>query len=194
MKPFIYKSIAVYPDLPAVATTLTQLEATGFDADQISLLGRQDEHIHENLNLERGTYKAVEGSVVGAMLGSLPGLALVAGVALTGGVGLLAAGPLVPALMATGMGALAGGVAGGFMDVVESQEAQIDLRTEVEEAIARGHWVLVVHARSAEEAQRAQDLLEHGRGVLEATTTSEMELATIGRFVPSTPEHPVAAS
>lgn len=194
MKPFIYKSIAIYPDLPTVAATLTQVEAAGFGADQISLLGRQDEHINENLELERGTYKAVEGSVVGAMLGTLPGLALVAGVALTGGVGLIAAGPLVPALLATGLGAVAGGIAGGFMDVVESQEAQIDLKTEVEEAIARGHWVLVVHSRSAEEAQRAQDLLEHGRGVLEATTTSEMELATIGRSGPAAPEHPVAAS
>lgn len=193
MKPFTYRSIAVYPDLPAVAASLTELEATGFAADQISLLGRQDEHLNENLQLERATYKAVEGSVVGAALGTLPGLALVAGVALTGGVGLVAAGPLVPALLATGMGAVAGGIAGGFMDVVESREAQIDLTAELEEAISRGQWVLVVHSRSAEEAQRAQALLEHGRGVLEATTTSAMELATIGRSA-SAPEYPVAAS
>jgi hypothetical protein len=192
MKPFLYKSIAIYPDLSGVAATLTQLEAAGFGTDQISLLGRQSEHINENLELERDTYKAVEGTVVGAALGTLPGLALVAGVALTGGLGLIAAGPLVPALMAAGMGALAGGITGGFMDLVDAKESQADLETEVEEAILRGHWVMVVHSRSQEEAHRAQDMLEHGQGVLEATTTSELEVATIGR-VPM-PEQSAAAS
>ena len=193
MKPFLYKTIAVYPDLSGIAATLNQLEAAGFGTDQISLLGRQSEHINENLELERDTYKAVEGTVVGAALGTLPGLALVAGVVLTGGLGLVAAGPLVPALMATGLGALAGGISGGFMDLVDARESQADLEAEVEEAILRGHWVLVVHSRSHEEAQRAQDVLEHGRGVLETTTTSELEMAAIGR-APSMPEQSAAAS
>lgn len=193
MKPFLYKTIAVYPDLAGIAATLTQLEAAGFGTDQISLLGRQSEHINENLELERDTYKAVEGTVVGAALGTLPGLALVAGVALTGGLGLIAAGPLVPALMAAGLGALAGGISGGFMDLVDARESQADLEAEVEEAILRGHWVMVVHSRSQEEARRAQDVLEHGRGVLETTTTSELEMAAIGR-APSIPEQSVAAS
>jgi len=194
MKPFLYKTIAVYPDISGVAATLTQLEAAGFGTDQISLLGRQSEHINENLELERDTYKAVEGTVVGAALGTLPGLALVAGVALTGGLGLIAVGPLVPALMAAGMGALAGGITGGFMDLVEAKESQADLEAEVEDAILRGHWVLVVHSRSEEEAQRAQDVLEQGRGVLEATTTSELEVAAIGRSTPPMVEPSAPAS
>lgn len=194
MKPFLYKSIAIYPGLSGVAATLTQLEAAGFGADQISLLGRQSEHINENLELEHDTYKAVEGTVMGAALGTLPGLALVAGAALTGGLGLIAAGPLVPALLATGLGAIAGGITGGFMDLVDAKESQADLEAEVEAAILRGHWVLVVHTRSQEEAQRALDVLEHGRGVLEATTTSELEVAAIGRSAPGAPDRFAAPS
>jgi hypothetical protein len=194
MKPFLYKSIAIYPDLSGIAATLTQLEATGFGTDQISLLGRQSAHINENLELERETYKTVEGTVFGAALGTLPGLALVAGVAVTGGLGLIAAGPLVPALMATGLGALAGGITGGFMDLVDAKESQADVEAEVEAAILSGHWVLVVHSRSKEEAQQAQGLLEQGRGVLETVTTSELEVAVIGRSAPSIPEPFAAAS
>jgi len=194
MKPFLYKSIAIYPDLSGVTATLTRVEAAGFGMDQISLLGRQSEHINENLELEHDTYKAVEGTVMGAALGTLPGLALVAGVALTGGLGLVAAGPLVPALLATGLGAIAGGITGGFMDLVDAKESQADLEAEVEAAILRGHWVLVVHSRSQEEAQRAQGVLEKGDGVLETVTTSELEVATIGRSAPSMPEQSAAAS
>ncbi len=46
-------------------------------------------------------------------MGAIPGLVLVTGIALTGGAGLLVAGPMVAAMSALGLGSLAGGTHGG---------------------------------------------------------------------------------
>lgn len=174
MKKFLYKTVAIYPDLPAVSATLTYLEHEGFTPDQISLLGRQSEHLSENLELEWETFKTVEGTLMGAVIGSMPGLAIIAGVALTGGLGLIAAGPMVPGLIATGMGALSGGVVGGFYNLLTSKEEhEVDLEADVEAALCRGLWVIVVHTQSESEAAIALEALKQGGTQLDAHTTPE---------------------
>jgi hypothetical protein len=96
------------------------LNKEGFTNDQISLLGREQEHWQENLGHEWEKLKTAKGAMEGVALGALPGLALVGGIALTGGVGLLVAGPIVAGMSALGMGALAGGLMGAASSNVES--------------------------------------------------------------------------
>src|ERR1039457_6515503 len=112
MEGFLYKTIAIYPNFADVGDAMFLLNKEGFTNDQISLLGREQEHWQEKFGHEWETLKTTKGALGGAALGAIPGLVLVTGIALTGGVGLLVAGPMMGAMSALGMGSLAGGVMG----------------------------------------------------------------------------------
>lgn len=169
---FPYKTIAIYPNFADVGGALAALRGGGFTSDQISLLGREQEHWQEQLSAKWETLNTATGAMEGAAVGAIPGLVLVAGIALTGGVGLLAAGPLVAALEALGLGALGGSLMGGAMTNLNSTQKEINVETEVEDAIGLGQWVIVAHSHDEAEALRAQALLPGSRVV------HEMELGT----------------
>jgi hypothetical protein len=57
------------------------LKKEGFTNDQISLLGREQEHWQENLEQEWNALDATKGVLEGAASGSIPGLVLVTGIA-----------------------------------------------------------------------------------------------------------------
>lgn len=122
MGSFPYRTIAIYPDFNDVGGALALLKNAGFTNNQISLLGREQEHWKERLSTKWEAMNTATCTLEGAALGAIPGLALVAGVALTGGVGLLAVGPMVVALEALGLGALGGSLMGGVANNVDSTE------------------------------------------------------------------------
>src|SRR5450759_2389250 len=167
MDGFVYKTIAIYPDFADVGGAFILLNKEGFTNDQISLLGREQEHWQEKLGHEWETLKTAKGAMEGVALGAsaIPGLALVTGIALTGGVGLLVAGPMIAGMPALGMGTLAGGLMGAGASNLEGAEKILNVEEEVADAISHGHWVIVVHSRTEVEAARAQALLPNRRSI-----------------------------
>lgn len=190
---FHYKTIVIYPKFADVGLSMALLNKEGFTDDQISLLGREQEHWRESIEHEWDALKTSKGALVGAALGSIPGLVVITGVALTGGVGLLAAGPLIGAVSALGLGALGGAVVGGGVAAEEtiteetSQAAvvgggvaaelsssdldinkkivEMDMGEEIKDAISHGYWVVVVHSYDIAEAVHARGLLPGSRTV-----------------------------
>ena len=98
------KVVAIYPDFADVGDVISLLQKEGFTESQISLLGQEQEHWQEKLGTEIEAHKTAKFALAGGALGAVPGLVLVTGIALTGGVGLLAVGPMLGALSALGMG------------------------------------------------------------------------------------------
>lgn len=163
MDGFPYKTIAIYPNFSDVGGALASLKNAGFTSDQISLLGREQEHWKEQLGAQWQAMNTATGALEGAAFGAIPGLVLVAGVALTGGVGLLAVGPMAVALEALGLGVLGGSLIGGVANNIDSAEKTVNVEAEVEDAIGRGQWVIVAHSYDEAEALRAQALLHDSR-------------------------------
>ena len=100
---------------------------------------------------------AVGGAAVGGAIGLLAGLGALA----IPGVGpVIAAGPLLSALLGAGVGAATGGLAGALIDVgVSQEEAQYYV-----EGVRRGGTLLSVNT-SEERANEIAQLLQHGGAV-----------------------------
>jgi uncharacterized protein YjbJ (UPF0337 family) len=158
------KIVAIYPNFADVGDAISLLKNEGFTDDQISLLGREQEHWQENLGNEWEAHKTAKFALAGGALGAVPGLVLVAGIAITGGVGLLAAGPMLGALSALGLGSLAGSLMGAGSNVADTM---LSVEEEVANAISLGHWVIIVHCHTDAEAAHAQGLLPNRRIVLD---------------------------
>lgn len=171
---FLYKTIAIYPKFSDVGIAIASLKKNGFTDDQISLLGREQEHWQENLNLEWETLNTAKGALGGAALGSIPGLILIAGMAVTGGAGLLVAGPLAVAMASLGGGALGGGLMGAVASYFDSGQEPINVGEKVEDAIRLGQWVIVAHSHDHAEAMIAEKLLQNSRTVHENGMTDEI--------------------
>lgn len=166
---FLYKTIAICPKFADVVSNLALLNEAGFTNDQISVLGREQEHWQENIKEEWDAVKTANGALGCAALGSIPGLVIITGMALTGGVGLLVAGPLVVAMSTLGFGALSGGLLGGGLGALNADEKIMDVNVgkEVEEAISHGQWVVIAHSYDEAEGTHAQRVLQGSRTVHE---------------------------
>jgi uncharacterized protein YjbJ (UPF0337 family) len=159
-KDFRYKIVGIYPNFADVGDALGLLKKEGFTDDQISLLGQEQDHWQEKLGKQWEAHKSAKGALAGGALGAVPGLVLIAGIALTGGAGLLAVGPMVGALSALGMGSLAGGLLGAGASVTDQS---LSVEEAVANAIGLGHWVIIVHCDTDAEAAHAQGLLPSRR-------------------------------
>src|ERR1022692_2136698 len=174
----LYKIVAIYPNFTDVGDAIFLLKNEGFTDDQISLLGREQEHWQEKLGNDWEAHKTAKGALVGGAWGAVPGLVLVAGVAITGGAGLLVVGPMLGALSALGMGTLAGSLMGAGSGVVA--DTMLNVEEEVANAISLGHWVIIVHCHTDAEAAHAQGLLPDRRIVRnndKAMTSSDLAAA-----------------
>jgi uncharacterized protein YjbJ (UPF0337 family) len=174
----LYKIVAIYPNFTDVGDAIFLLKNEGFTDDQISLLGREQEHWQEKLGNDWEAHKTAKGALVGGAWGAVPGLVLVAGVAITGGAGLLVVGPMLGALSALGMGSLAGSLMGAGSGVVA--DTMLNVEEEVANAISLGHWVIIVHCHTDAEAAHAQGLLPDRRIVRnndKAMTSSDLAAA-----------------
>lgn len=160
---FPYRTITIYSDLAEVDEAISVLNREGFTPDQISLLGREQENWREKLNTSWKVTHTAKGAAAGAAMGLIPGMVLVTGVALSGGAGILAVGPMVSAMAALGMGALGGGLMGGAVSNLDRSQQFSNIRDAIEDAIGRGQWVVIAHCHDKAEAMRAQSLLPNSR-------------------------------
>jgi len=144
----------VFESRSAAEAALFELERRGFGANDITLMVAQG----DGWTVETKT-KAPEGAAAGAatggVLGALIGGLTSVGVIGTGGIGILAAGPLVAALAGAGAGGGAGGIIGGLIGAgIPEHEAEF-----IEHELAQGRVLLGVRARK-ERVDLAEDVLE----------------------------------
>jgi hypothetical protein len=93
---------------------------------------------------------AGKGTIIGGTLGAIAGIIAALGTNLIiPGLGLVIAGPLVAGLAGAGAGGIAGGVIGGLVGLgIPQQNASV-----YENGIKKGHIVMVVHPKNAEDAE-----------------------------------------
>lgn len=139
------------------ARAVGSLEARGVPASDISLItservGRDAFTVDKHSKLAEG---AATGAGIGGAVGALAaGLTLVGAIA-TGGVGLLAAGPIVAALAGAGAGAAAGGVVGGLVGLaIPEHEVKF-----YEEALERGGVVVGVTCDHRDTAKMVKEVM-----------------------------------
>ncbi|HCT46224.1 MAG: hypothetical protein CMJ35_09725 [Phycisphaerae bacterium] len=140
------------------AGALESLVSKGFDSGDISLIA-SEEFDRENFGVETHS-KLAEGAAIGAGVGGaavalVAGLTTVGAVA-TGGVGIVAAGPLVAALAGAGAGAAGGSVLGGLVGAA-IPEHEIK---HYEDAIEKGHVLVGVNCNDSDRCDAARDIFE----------------------------------
>lgn len=135
---------AVFNEMSQANHAIDRLHAAGFTDAEISVL-TSDSTDRQAFAVQTHS-KATEGAAIGAGVGGtvaaiIAGLTAV-GVVASGGLGLLAVGPLVAALAGLGAGAAAGGLVGALVGLgIPEHEAKF-----YEGEIAKGGVLLGVHA------------------------------------------------
>ncbi|MES1982547.1 MAG: hypothetical protein V4443_08720 [Pseudomonadota bacterium] len=162
---FPYETIAIYPNPAELAKALKLLNKEGYTKDQLSILGREQQDWNEKLKKDLGSLDNSDATTESGTLAIFSGVAIAVGVALTGGIGLLAAGPIAAYVAAVGMGAMTTGVLGGVVAVMDNDHAAHTITEEVKNAILKGEWVLVVHSNNEEDAKRIEALLPGSKSI-----------------------------
>jgi hypothetical protein len=147
--------IATFDTRAQAEHALSQLVASGFGTEKISMLMSEPARIRE---LGAVGPTPAEGAGVGGMLGGVLG-ALAGGLVAVGslvlpGIGLLAVGPLVAAFAGAGAGGAAGTMIGGLVSfgLCESEA------TATHDAIGKGKILVAAHV-APEDAARAVAVL-----------------------------------
>lgn len=146
----------VFSSNAAAAGALETLVVNGFDSSDISLVA-SEEFDRDSFAVEEHS-KLAEGAAIGAGAGGatgalLAGLTTVGAIA-TGGVGIIAAGPIVAALAGAGAGAAGGSVLGGLIgSAIPEHEIK-----HYENAIDKGHVLIGVNCESGKDRDRARDI------------------------------------
>lgn len=148
----------VFETAAEAARAVGTLESTGVPSRDISLItservGRDSFTVDKHSKLAEG---AATGAGVGGAVGALvAGLTLVGAVA-TGGLGLLAAGPIVAALAGAGAGAAAGGLVGGLVGLaIPEHEVKF-----YEDALERGGVVVGVSCENSETEKMVKKVMQ----------------------------------
>lgn len=151
---------AIYKDHRAAQNVVSKLESAGYRRSDISLLVSENGVTTDNISLKETT-KAPEGAAIGGVTGTaagaiLGGLTAVGTITATGGIGLLAAGPLVGALTGAGVGGPIGGLVGSLIGYgMPETEAKY-----VDEYIGKGNVMLGITYDDAKEEQELKKIFE----------------------------------
>lgn len=150
---------AIFDDRTKAIDAVNSLETLGCKKDDISFLVSSNSWNGKDIKIEENS-KAPEGATFGAGLGGLTGAVLggmtaVGTVALTGGAGLLAAGPIVGSLAGAAAGGATGGIIGGLIGSgIPETEAKF-----VDERLGKGHVMVAVETPD-DKAQLIEKLLK----------------------------------
>jgi hypothetical protein len=140
---------------------LESLGRAGFEADKLSLVGREAEEVSSDpdtrlrdleVTAEVGK-KAATGGAVGTVLGALAGAAafVIPGIGPAVGTGIFAA---------LAAGGIAGGAVGGMVGGIGSMDLSESWELTFQEALRGGKALVAVHADSGDEAREAATVLE----------------------------------
>ena len=140
------------------AVAVHSLEARGISPKDISIIAgdgfdREAFGVDSHSKMPEGVaIGATGGAAIGAVLAGLTAVGAIA----SGGIGLLAAGPLVAALTGAGAGAVAGSVLGGLVGLgVPEHEIK-----HYENAIEKGSVLVGVHYKNSEQKKMAHEVFD----------------------------------
>jgi hypothetical protein len=155
----------VFDDVTDADRAVSALTARGYTTDEITVIMSdevrqrlgQDERTLEIEKHSRAAEGAGKGGALGGTLGAIAGALAAVGTSLViPGLGLVVAGPLAAALAGAGAGAVTGGLLGALIGAgIPEYRAKY-----YEERVKGGAIVVGVEARSEEEADVIEDLLE----------------------------------
>src|SRR6201994_1992968 len=161
----------IFSNRASAEAAVDRLTATGFSAQDISVLMSDKEVSHE-FAAEKNT-KAPEGATTGAGVGGTVGgaLGLLAGIGALAipGVGpLIAAGPIMAALAGMGVGGAVGGLVGALVGMgIPEYEAK-----RYEGRVKDGGILLSVHSDDSQWTKKAKEILER-TGAEDVSSTGE---------------------
>lgn len=164
----IKEAVAVFENVAQMQAAIDELESSGFDRSEISLLAsteavekklghkyRKVSELEDNADVPRKAYVSTEsiGDAEGALIG---GLFYVGAVAAIGAV-VASGGTVLAALAAAAVYGGTGGLIGGILaQLVGEHHAGY-----LQEQLDRGGLILWVHARDDAHASRATGILKH---------------------------------
>ena len=146
---------ALYENYPTANSVVEDLVKHGFQRDDISIMA-QEALTKDDIRVpEEETSGTAIGAGVGAAIGGAGGLIIGLSALAIPGIGpIIAAGPLVAALVGAGVGAAAGGLIGALTDIgVPEEEAHY-----YAEGVRRGGVLVTVHAAD-DTAERVASVL-----------------------------------
>ena len=150
--------VGVFTRIAHADRAVHDLVHAGFDKDDITVICPtcSPENFHEYKRMEpagaHAPAAATAGGAIGALLG---GLVAFTGVALTGGAGLLVAGPMLA-------GAAGGAVAGGFVGAMMTRGLEPEMANFYDQAVQRGKILVGVECRG----ENAQERLAKAEQIL----------------------------
>lgn len=146
----------LFSDLENVSIILARLELAGFSEKEISVISNEENNLEsfkitENTKFPEGV---AVGSATGGLLGAIAGGFATVGAFATGGIGILAAGPIATAFAAGAAGAAGGGVLGGvYGTVFPDSEKQY-----YQDCIQQGAVMVVAHCEEESQADKAKEI------------------------------------
>jgi len=154
----------VFENEPAADRAVVGLLAAGFAKENISVVSSRPVVHHAeyaDVAAVAPSGSHTEGAVaLGGTIGSvLGGLAAIAGIAATGGIGLVVVGPLLAA-------AAAGGVAGGFVGAMMTRGFEPGIADFYDQALSRGQYLVAVEDRAAGPHMDSADAVFERAGAL----------------------------
>ena len=160
-RPSDHNVVATFATPEQARDALEGLSRAGFDADKVSLVGRDAEEVASDpdtrlrdLEVPAEVVKqAAKGGVVGSVLGALAGAAAFA----IPGIGPGISTGIFAAMFAGGIG---GGAVGGMVGGIGSMDLSENWELTFGDSIRGGKVLVAVHAGSDEEARQATEVLE----------------------------------
>lgn len=162
--------IAAFDNHERADMAITELEDSGFDAEEMSVIARQADESDDETD-ERGkdmVEGAAGGAVTGGVVGGLAGLLIGAGVLPALG-GLLIGGPIAAALGLGGAaaaaavsGAVTGAAAGGLIGALTNVGLSEEQARNYNETIQEGGVVVIVPVAEDEVAEVRELFSKHG--------------------------------
>ena len=158
MENYPYKTGALYHEQGLARQAQQALLDAGFAREQVRLLGPTDlaadhERVEHKLEPESDAVAntIIKDTVIGTGIGGAAGAAG-ATVLAAAEMALFLTTPVLGALMLTAYGATIGGTVGALTGVKIKETAFLSV---MRDALKRGYWGVVVHARDEAEAERA---------------------------------------
>jgi hypothetical protein len=142
--------VGVFDRIANADRAVHELVHAGFQPDEITVICPTctTEEFHDYKRMEpAGSHApaaATAGGAIGALLG---GLVAVTGVTLTGGVGLLVAGPMLA-------GAAGGAIAGGFVGAMMTRGLEPEMANFYDQAVQKGKILVGVECLGANARER----------------------------------------
>lgn len=153
--------VGIFDSVQQVERTVAKLLDGGFTKDELAVVCSEptaaDHFLDEGLkdeNPANAPARAAAGGVIGTLLGGVAAIGLVT----TGGLGVVAAGFLVPAM-------ISGGIAGGFLGAMTTRGVDSEAADFYNQVVEKGKFLVVVEDRTGRRLRKAAEILSRSGAI-----------------------------